>query len=323
MKPLFIFTAIALASSLVTGARADDFDEPAVVESIVVKGHLPGPAWWRVSDADSTVHILVIPETAPADLTWDTGVLDARMKRAGRLIMPAEVTVGLTQIPKLFRTYKGELVDKTDLEPSLPEPLRRRFVAARTANGMSAGQFSRLRPAYAAERLERQLRSRRGIVAGKVAATVSATASRHGVAKTKPVVKFKPERVTWTALDLAAGLQRERDCLDQTLRTMLPIAQAQRQSALDWAAGDVRPLLALPRLSHRSSCDNDLLARVDRTHRPELLEGQIKAIEAALKVPGETIAVVRPGLLLSEDGVLLTLKARGYEIRTPASIDEP
>lgn len=323
MKPMVVFLAVALASMPETGASADEFDEPAVVESIVVKGSLPGPAWWRVSDADSTVHILVIPEAAPADLNWDRTVLDARMKRARLLIMPAEVTVGLTQIPKLVRTYKGELVDEKELEPSLPEPLRGRFVAARTANGMSAAQFSKLRPAYAAERLERQLRARRGIVTGKVADAISATANRHRVRQTKPLVKFKPERVTWTALDLAAGLRRERDCLDQTLQTMVPVVAAQRQSALDWAGGDVRALLTLPRLSHRSSCDNDLLARVYRTHRPELLQSQIKAIEAALNVPGETIAVVRPGLLLSEDGVLLTLKARGYDLRTPANISEP
>ena len=312
-----------MAMATLNSALADEFDEPATVESIVVRGSLPGPAWWRVSDADSTVHILVIPEAGPADLVWDTSVLEARMGRARLLIMPAEVSVGVTQIPKLFRTYKGEVLDKTPLEPSLPQPLRSRFVAARNASGLAASQFGKVRPAYAAERLRRQLRTSRGVVTGKVAAVINAAATRRRVRRSKPLVKFMPQRVAWTAMDAADGLKRERDCLAQTLQTMHRVTDAQRRSALEWAAGDVRGLLALPRLSHRSSCDNDLLSRVNRTHRPELLQGQIRAIEAALQTPGETIAVVRPGLLLSEDGVLMTLKARGFEIRTPANISEP
>ena len=43
-----------------------------------------------------------------------------------------------------------------------------------------------------------------------------------------------------------------------------------------------------------------------------------KAIDQALKTPGKSVALVNFRPLLSEEGVLSKLKAKGYTITTPA-----
>ena len=46
-----------------------------------------------------------------------------------------------------------------------------------------------------------------------------------------------------------------------------------------------------------------------------------KDIEAALKVPGHTIAVAPLRTLLAQGGVLDQLRAKGYEVKTPGDED--
>ena len=41
-------------------APADDPDG-VLIEELVVRGRLPGPAWWRVVDGDTTVWVLGVP----------------------------------------------------------------------------------------------------------------------------------------------------------------------------------------------------------------------------------------------------------------------
>ena len=49
-----------------TAGQDPPFDQPAdLVEALVVKARMPGPAWWKVPDADTTVWILGSPGLLP------------------------------------------------------------------------------------------------------------------------------------------------------------------------------------------------------------------------------------------------------------------
>ena len=64
---------LALLALLLAGPASAQVADPdsVLVEELVVTGRLPGPAWWRVSDADTTVYILALPETdIPPGLAW-------------------------------------------------------------------------------------------------------------------------------------------------------------------------------------------------------------------------------------------------------------
>ena len=59
-----------------------------LVEELVVVGRLPGPAWWRVVDADTTVYVLGVPSIAPRKMQWNRGVFERRLEGANAVVLP-------------------------------------------------------------------------------------------------------------------------------------------------------------------------------------------------------------------------------------------
>src|SRR6185503_16117755 len=98
-----VVLALALAASAMaqvplTPARPDPRDPDAViVEELVVVARDKGPAWWTVSDGDSTVYVLGVPSIAPKHMPWDRTVFERRLKGANAVILPfQDVRVRLT-----------------------------------------------------------------------------------------------------------------------------------------------------------------------------------------------------------------------------------
>ena len=63
-----------------TGPAADP--DSVLVEELVVTALEPGPAWWRVKDADTTVYVLGVPSLAPKRMQWDRTVFERRLAGA-------------------------------------------------------------------------------------------------------------------------------------------------------------------------------------------------------------------------------------------------
>src|SRR5687768_3230161 len=83
------FAAVGQAPPADSGVLPEDPDA-VLLEELVVTARLPGPAWWRVSDADSTVYVLGVPSVATKQLAWDRSVLERRLKGANQLIVSVE-----------------------------------------------------------------------------------------------------------------------------------------------------------------------------------------------------------------------------------------
>src|SRR5687767_2116168 len=66
---------------------AEDPDA-TLVEELVVRGRLPGPAWWRVVDADTTVWVLGVPSIAPKRMEWDRAIFERRLQGANVVVLP-------------------------------------------------------------------------------------------------------------------------------------------------------------------------------------------------------------------------------------------
>ena len=63
-------------------AQAPALDDPegAIVEELVVVARDRGPAWWRVSDDDTTVYILALPDTGLIQINYVGGLLPPRLR---------------------------------------------------------------------------------------------------------------------------------------------------------------------------------------------------------------------------------------------------
>lgn len=303
-----------------------------VVSELVVPSEAGGPAWWKVSDADSRVYILVIPQTAPRNLDWDRTLLERRLDGASRLYLPVGMSLNpasllgvagvAVQAPKIMKQLgprerpKG---DKTTLEEKLPPDVREKFVAMRTKIGKPASAYEILMPDAAAQQIEEDYRAWAGLGAGPLA-DIRAIARRKKVPD-QPIAKFS---VPLTKIDFKATGDRSSSCLAGALDLVERQAREDRRVAEAWAKGDPRPLLNPARRPPDTyMCRSVSLSATPAQARAVtngLVQDEVKVITAALKRPGKIVVVLNGREMFLADGVLTKLKAMGYEVTTPDAL---
>jgi hypothetical protein len=316
-RPHLILALAACAAIFAGGARAapSPADADTVVEELVVTAATPSPAWWRVSNGESTVWILGAPMgPLPKDLKWDLKVLDKRMDGAKALILPSAATAGIGDIFGLLR-LRGKLKEKASLEPSLPEPLRIRFAAARTAMGKDAGRYDGWSPVWAGMLLQRDYLEQAGLRGGASIPGLARDAGRrHHVEVQRATHPAMP--VLRSAVDQMRDEQKALNCLGGYLESVETPPERYRRAARAWAVGEVRTAIDLPRGADicRELFTDEFTANSIRD--------EVAAIDTALQTPGSSVAVVPLRQLLVRSGVLAQLKAKGFEIVDPASLTD-
>ena len=142
LNRLAVLTLIAGLCAAPTHAQtpaAPDVDpDGTLVEELVVTGRLPGPAWWRVTDADTTVYVLGVPSIAPKRMQWDRAIFERRLQGANVVVLPfvnvrAKVSGSIGTAINLLRIKSGG-----PFEARLDPATRARFVAVRTRLGQDA-----------------------------------------------------------------------------------------------------------------------------------------------------------------------------------------
>lgn len=307
----WMWMAAALAWGAAQGAAAQlriEDPDANIVEELVIQAKEPGPAWWKVSDDDTTVYILgIIDDRVPAGVTWDRRFLDRRLKGANSLIVGTRISMKakISDVPALLRVRK-QLKSKTPPEASLPEPLRLRFVAARERIGQPAGRYVGWGPMLAGQMLLEDARKRQG--ATPVVDTILKAARREKVKLVDPA-RYDAMPFLRTAMaSLTPQLQEQ--CLALALNDAEASPARVRAAAQGWARGDVAAALTEPRSFEK--CLLLLGGGADLWRR--VVRDNAAAIATALDKPGHAVAIVSLRPLLAEGGVIQTLEARGLEV---------
>jgi hypothetical protein len=305
--------AAALVAAAPAGAqpRLED-PEANIVAELVVQALEPGPAWWRVTDADTTVWILGVADTSlPAGMTWDRRYLDKRLKGANSLIVGTRIglTGRLRDIPLILRTV-NQLKTKTPLEETLAEPLRGRFVAARERIGQPAKRYAEWKGLVAGMRLMEDARPK---------ASVPVVPSILAAAKTQKVKVVDPARyqiapfLKEATASLTPALHEQ--CLADAVRDVETPGDA--RAARAWTRGDVGTALTGAR--NFEKCLLVMGGGADLWRRAT--NDQASAIAAALAKPGHSVALVNLRPLLAEGGVIAQLEAKGLRVIGPGEAE--
>ena len=305
-------TGLALALVAATGARAQAIDDPQanVVEALVVSAKLPGPAWWRVSDGDTTIYVLGTPSALPKGLAWDTSVLERRLDGAFAVITPPEWRAGLGDLPgllKLRKKLKGD-GDWAERAPALAERTRRAWAAVEPKD---PDGWKDWKPLVIALQLSGKADRKADLQTMEPEKTIKALARKHR-AKARPAQVHK-------AMPMLKALVREHTdeagqvCLAETLDTVEAGPGARRAAAQAWAQGKVKAALAEPRSAERCQL---LLPGVADAMR-QSVDDEVGALAELLKTPGHAVATFPIRGLVAEGGVLDKLRARGVTVRTP------
>ncbi|MFZ5718487.1 MAG: TraB/GumN family protein [Pseudomonadota bacterium] len=289
-------------------APIDDPDA-VLVEELVVRGRLPGPAWWRVSDADTTVYVLGVPSLAPKRMQWDRAIFERRLEGANVVILPfmdvrVKVTSSLGVGFNLLRLRSGG-----PFENRLDPATRARFVAVRERLGHDAGRYSTSNPLAAGVQLALDYRDRSELTNSDPKKLVEYLARQKGVRVVEKKYDLGPQlgRIIRTPPEVG------RTCFDEVLAQAEAGPGVTRAAARAWAEGDVEGALANERTYERC------LAVISggRSYDERTKADTAAAIAAALKTPGHAIALVPLRPLLAQGGVLDRLRGQGLTVKTP------
>lgn len=303
---------LTLALVLAGGAHAQAIDDPQanVVDALVVNAKLPGPAWWRVSDGDTTIYVLGMPGSLPKGMAWDQSVLERRLDGAFALVTPPVARAGLTDLPALLRmrkTLKGD-GDWAQRSPELATRLQRVWSQAEPKD---PDGWKEWKPLYVAMTLSGKIDRQADLLMSEPDRTIDKLARKHRV-KSRPAQVYK-------AIPMFKNLVREHSeqagltCLSETLDEMEAGPEPRRAAAHAWAEGRVKAALTAPRSAERCKY---LLPGMPEILR-QMTDGEVDALADLLKTPGHAIAVYPIRGLVAEGGVLDKLRARGITVRTP------
>ena len=307
-----MLAGLALALTLAGGATAQEVDDPQanVVEALVVSAKLPGPAWWRVSDADTTIYILGTPAALPKGMAWDKSVLDRRLDGAFAVVTPSQWRAGLGDLPALLKLRKNlkDDGDWTSRSPALAARMQRAWAAA---DPKDRDGWKDWKPLFIALRLSGKVDRNAELQAMQPDKAIEALARKHKV-------KVRPAQVR-KAMPMLKSLVREHSeaaglaCLSEVLDSVEAGPEPRRAAAQAWAEGRVKAALAGPRGAERCQL---LLPGVPEAMR-QSVDDEVAALTDLLKTPGHAVATFPIRGLVAEDGVLDKLRAKGIAVRTP------
>jgi|GEM_PF-2327136 len=294
-----------------TSTPVDDPD--AFIEELVVTARYPGPAFWRVSDADSEVWIMAVPYFIPEKMAWDKTRTEQVLKGANGLILPSGVGVGLGEAVRFAIKYRKQFTNdgKRTLDQVLPAQVIEHYEQLPKAYQTTDLKTATLKPIFA------------GLsVAGRAKKTGRWAETHSGIVTLakKANVKIRTASMT-SALPIATAIMtipeaEQSQCfddfvssVDHSIKTVGPVATA-------WAEGQTAEFLRGTTTTGADQCIYSI-GEVKKM-REKAYQAEIKTIKSALDQPGKTlmIASVRP--LVAQDGILARLKDQGFTVRTPA-----
>jgi uncharacterized protein YbaP (TraB family) len=278
---------------------------------IVVKGKAAvGPAMWRVTDGDSQVIILGILPVFPKKQKWSTKRIEGALRGANSLITPPASSTGVGDV-WLMMSKKG-LPNRRTLKEDVSPALYARYEATARRAGVSIKDFARDKPVWAGARLRREVVQKIGLSDDEPVSTVKQLARQAGVSvRAAGRYDIGPLFKTVNAMDDAAS----EACLSYTLDDIDFDLDRASIAARAWSVGDIGTVRANYQGSTLMKCllgSPQAATLLDRS-----VTDSVNAVNAALKKPGKTVAVLPLAILLRKDGVLARLRAAGYSVSSP------
>ncbi|HWU48950.1 MAG TPA: TraB/GumN family protein [Asticcacaulis sp.] len=284
--------------------------EPQIT-TVIVRSE-PGPALWKATRDGATVWILAAPYETPEGLSWDQQRVRRILRTAKALILPVQAW---SDSAGEKRWREQSLLKGQRLRDVVSPETYARFQAAVAREGVTPMRdYEGLAPVRAGSNFYDRFRHDHHIrnldvldAVNLLAVQARAPVQQASFARSNFITD---QWLTMNAAQNEACLTEFLDAADYDLTTLPQAAQA-------WAQADVTTLLATYRAPAGQACDMALPAW-RAAYDNDYVGGMARAIDAALKTPGETLAVVGLPEFFSANGVLDRLKAAGTQVTAPA-----
>jgi hypothetical protein len=324
--------AFLLAPAASAQAPAAAASEPSrVLDTAVVTGVVPGPGLWKVRHGENTMWILGTQSPLPAKMEWEAAKVRGAIARSDAALAPPSVSVGgdvgffgrLALIPAALKLRNNP--DGKPLRDSVEPAAYARWVPLRQRYFGNDRGIEKRRPIIAATELYERAMKRSGLTGPKrVYDEIERAMKKRKLKWTNSVAEFKVPNIRGAVKELQRTRLEDGNCFERTLDRLETDVGYMRMRANAWANGDVEALRRLQRPDQYEACRDALLkSALASKYGIEGAEAQSKQkwlanADAALRKNRGTFAVLPMRELLTSDGLLAKLQARGFVVEPPS-----
>ncbi len=338
MKILKSMTTMALLLSPFCGSQAAETTE--VPEEIVVVGRQPGPPLWKVSNGDKVLWIFPYLSTIPKDMIWETDKVEKVIAESqeGLSLPSQDATISPLVMFNPINIFRGVRLmrrmsrnpDGATLEEVLPPELYARFSALQASYFPREDALDDMRPMVAGGRMTSLILEEEGLVDGRdiLKAILRLKKRNRDMVLTEITVSVEIEGGYRDLADRAQAMmdslspEQELACFEQQVLHMEQDLEHMKSRANTWAQGYVDEFRNIPLVGEEEDACIELMVGTSEEEfiidiNTRMNQMWLEAAERALATNQSTFATLNINDLISENGLLSQLKAKGYEVREP------
>lgn len=306
-------------------------DRVNTLQTVVVSGIRPGPALWKVTSGDKVLWILGTVSPVPEKMEWYSPQSEAVLRNTTEIIWPpqAGVQVGFGSafkaafaMPTIFRARKN--ADGKLLKDVLPPDLYARWAQLKLQYIGKDKSIEEWRPIFAAGKLYSAALEKAGLTSGTgTGGRISEVAKERDIKRTSTSVNIAITDPKGMAKSFIKSNIDDVACFRSVLdRLELEVAHASLR-ANAWAVGNLPELTRLVDRDRLPSC-LEAFAKVEAMKDSGILDATeqsrakwMKAVAAALATNPTSFATLPMIEIVTPDGLLSKLRAKGYQIVEP------
>jgi len=319
--------AVADPAPVTDAAPADAAGEP-LPQTILVSGSRPGPGLWKVSKGDHVMWVFGAYDTLPKSIEWRSKDAERKIAQSQEYLGGPGMGVGvgwggIAALPFMVGFKKNP--DGVTLRDLLSPDLYARWAPLKQKYFANDDDIERERPVFVAQELYRRAMVEAGLARGTEPREVlGKLAKKHNVKYTETTVRIQVKEPVRTVREFKKTVMEDVPCLAATMSSLETDVEAIRVRANAWAVGELDAIEKLDFSERETACTNAFLSSAITRLQPEILTAKARsmdnwmaAAEKALENNTSTFSVLSMKEVLSPQGALAKLKAKGYTVEKP------
>jgi len=301
-----------------------------LLSPVTITGEQPGPGLWKVSKGDHVMWVLGTITPLPKDMEWRSTEVEQTIAHSQEVLESpsAEVKVDagffgkLVLLPSAYSARKNP--DGASLQQVLPPSIFARWQTVKQPYFGNDRSVEYWRPIVVALKLYQRALDKAGLTGrNDINKAVFKLADQHDVKRVPVKYKLVVEHPREALATIKQTQLHDISCFNQTLETVQSGMGELTERANAWSTGDIQTLRNSATNGPRESCliaviNADFAEQLGLHDLPKRMEQQwLDAAQAALARNTQTFAVLPMEQVLSPEGYLAHLQARGFTVEAP------
>jgi hypothetical protein len=301
-----------------------------LLQPVTVTGEQPGPGLWKVSKGNHVMWVLGTVTPLPKRMEWRSKEVEQTIAQSQEVLespsaelqVDADFFSKLLLLPSVYSARKNP--DGATLQQILPEQIYTRWKLIKPPYFGDDRGIEYWRPIVVAVKLYQKALDKAGLTGtNDINKAVFKMASRHDVKRIPVKYKLVVEHPREALDTIRQTNLHDISCFNQTLDTVQNDMGSLTERANAWSTGDLQTLRGLAVSNRHESCiiavvNADFAEQLGLHDLPQRMrQAWLDAAEAALIRNTQTFAVLPMDQVLSPDGYLAELKAKGCVVQSP------